>query len=192
MTASQQVRAALLATAVLACVPTSAVRSQEVEVPPEDPLPPPPPELAVAPVQPVVVAPDARDLLIQCADPTFTDCFRNWRPPPPPPPPPPAKDGKRDTAAAPPDPNTPVKPAEPGGADPAPKPPVPDAATQAAKDAADRATYEALVRAVKETGLEGKIVLPEPPKAAASPSPSPAPPPPAPPAGAPAKGSTKP
>ncbi|WP_051340568.1 hypothetical protein [Azospirillum halopraeferens] len=117
--------------------------------PPEAPLPPPPPRLPVAPPTPVVLAPDARDLLGACREPTFTDCFRLWEPPPPPPPPPPP------AAAAPPAPGTPRQPAEPGGLTGG-TPPAPD-------PAADRATYDALVRAIRDAGLDGKILLPEPP-----------------------------
>lgn len=129
---------------------------EEPDVPPEDPLPSPPAELPLAPIGPVVTAPDARDLLRECKEASFTDCFRLWQPPAPPPEP-----EKKEAKATPPppppppDPNAPRQPAQGGplsGPPPAPKP------------EADRATYEALVKALKESGLEGKIVMPPPPK----------------------------
>lgn len=56
---------------------------EEPDFPPEGPLPATPGVLAVAPIGPLVRAPDARDLLMDCIDMNFTDCFRLWRPPPP-------------------------------------------------------------------------------------------------------------
>lgn len=125
---------------------------EEPEVAPEDPLPPMPDEFPPAPVGPVMTAPDAHGLLKACKEATFTDCFRLWRPPPLPP-----EDETREARQAPLpfDARIPRRKPEPGplvGTPPAPDP------------AADQATYEALVRALKETGLEGKVLIPEPPK----------------------------
>lgn len=125
---------------------------EEPEVPPEDPLPPMPDDFPPAPVGPVVTAPDARELLKECKEASFTDCFRLWRPPPPPP--------EEETKEArqsplPFDVKIPPRKPDPGplvGTPPAPNP------------AADQATYESLVKALKETGLEGKVLIPEPPK----------------------------
>ena len=128
---------------------------------PEPPLPKPPAEMPLAPPGPVVVGPDARELLVeQCTDQDFVECFKKWRPPPPPPPP--AEPEKKEAKAteppappAPPDPNAPRDPAV-GGPLVGP-PPVPN-------PEADMATYEALVRAMKEAGLEGKVPMPNPPQ----------------------------
>ncbi|CAO3400488.1 hypothetical protein [Azospirillum palustre] len=133
---------------------------EEPETPPEDPLPPPPKPLSVAPDEPQVVAPDAAGLLKDCKQQTFTDCFRLWQPPPPPPPPP---EPEKDTAAAPPpppppDPKAPRQPAQGG---PVPPPPA-DAAKEAAAAAADRATFDALSKALKDSGLDGKVLLTDP------------------------------
>lgn len=125
---------------------------EDEEQAPEPFLPRPPQPLAVVPLGPVVQAPDARDLLKSCTQPSFIDCFREWQPPPPPPepeklPPPPP---------SPPKPGEPRGPAEPGGATGGkPPPPNPEA---------DLATYDALVRAIREVGLEGKVNVPTPPK----------------------------
>ncbi len=125
---------------------------EEVENPPEDPLPPPPAELPAAPVGPVVTAPDAQELLKACEQATFTDCFRLWRPPPPPP-----EEEPRQALQAP-SPPAPGEPRLPAVGGPlVGTPPPPDAA-------ADRATYDALLRALKETGLDGTILMPDPPK----------------------------
>lgn len=136
-----------------AAVPAAAVPTVELDRPPEDPLPLPPPPPTYAPASPVVMAPDVPDLLRDCAaETTFIDCIRQWQPPPPPPPPAP-----RPARTPPPAPaDAPRAPAEPGAASttPPPRPPEPQA---------DRATYEALVNAVREAGLEGKILLPDPP-----------------------------
>lgn len=126
---------------------------EEVETPPEDPLPPVPEEFPLAPLGPVVTAPDPHTLLKECKESTFTDCFRLWQPPPPPPEE--EKKEARQTPPSPPDPKEPRQPAVGGpltGPPPAPNP------------EADQATYEALVRAMKETGLDQKILVPEPPK----------------------------
>lgn len=145
-----------LTAALCAAVPAFA---QDPEVVPEDPLPPPPPELPIAPVGPVATAPDARDLLKECDEEAFTDCFRLWRPPPPPEPEPPSSE-PASTAGIP--PGAPREPAV-GGAASTPGPPPP------APTAEDQATYDALVRAMKETGLDGKILLPPPPLGGAAP-----------------------
>lgn len=143
------------------------------EKPPEDPLPAPPPPLGVATEGPSVKAPDARNLLTKCQkDESFTECFRDWQPPPPPPPPPesPATASTGDTAGPPGGPKE--KPPE-GTKGDAPKPddPKPDKAepTKPAPPpqpdkAADQATYDALVKAIHENGLDGKVLLPDPPK----------------------------
>ncbi|WP_448204793.1 hypothetical protein [Azospirillum sp. sgz302134] len=127
---------------------------EEPEVPPEDKLPPMPEEFPPAPTTPVFTAPDARSLLAECKkDTSFTDCFRLWRPPPPPP-----KEEKKQAKQTPPlplDPKLPRKPAEGGPLTGPPTPPNP---------AADRATYDSLVKALQETGLEGKVLMTEPPK----------------------------
>lgn len=133
---------------------------EEPDVPPEDPLPPPPQPLPMAPDEPLFVAPDAVELLKECKQPAFTDCFRLWQPPPPPPEP------EKDTAGPPPppppppriDPNAPRQPAQGG---PVPPPP-PDQAKEAAAAAADRATLDALSKALKDSGLDGKVLLTNP------------------------------
>ncbi|NUB12126.1 hypothetical protein GAY28_05000 [Azospirillum brasilense] len=152
---------ALLSMAFLAFAGTAAAAErvlppgfvEEPPVAPEDPLPPEPAEFPPAPFSPLVVAPDPKELLKACKEATFTDCFRLWRPPPPPPK---AETREaRDVPQPPPDPNAPRKPPEPGplsGTPPAPNP------------AADQATYDALVKALKDSGLDGKVMLPEPPK----------------------------
>lgn len=130
----------------------AAADPEDDEAAPEPFLPRPPQPFPLVPLEPVVLAPDARDLLKACTEPSFIDCFREWEPPPPPPepekvPPPPP---------SPPKPGEPRGPAEPGGATGGkPPPPQPEA---------DLATYEALVRAIREVGLEGKVRLPDPPK----------------------------
>ena len=133
---------------------------EEPDVPPEDPLPPPPQPLPLAPDEPLVIAPDAVELLKECKQPAFTDCFRLWQPPPPPPEP------EKETAGPPPapppppriDPNAPRQPAQGG---PVPPPP-PDQAKEAAAAAADRATLDALSKALKDSGLDGKVLLTNP------------------------------
>ena len=125
---------------------------EEVENPPEDPLPPVPEEFPLAPLGPVVTAPDPHTLLKECKEATFTDCFRLWQPPPPPP-----EEEKKAARQSPlpPDPNEPRQPAVGGpltGTPPAPNP------------EADQATYEALIKALKETGVDKNILMPEPPK----------------------------
>ena len=130
---------------------------EEPAVPPEDPLPPPPKPLPLAPDEPLVVAPDAAELLKDCKQQTFTDCFRLWQPPPPPPEP------EKETAGPPPpppppDPKAPRQPAQGG---PVPPPP-PDPAKEAAAAAADRATFDALSKALKDSGLDGRVLLTDP------------------------------
>lgn len=132
---------------------------EEPEVPPEDPLPPPPEPLPVAPDEPVIVAPDAVELLKECKQPVFTDCFRLWQPPPPPPAPPePEKDTAGPAPPAPPDPRAPREPAQGGPVPPRPS----DPGKEAAAAAADRATLDALSKALKDSGLGDKVLLTNP------------------------------
>nr|WP_301311556.1 hypothetical protein [Azospirillum lipoferum] len=131
---------------------------EEPETPPEDPLPPPPRPLPVAPDEPQVVAPDAAGLLKECKQPTFTDCFRLWQPPPPPPPEPEKETAGTPSPPPPPDSKAPREPAQGG---PVPPPP-PDPAKEAAAAAADRATFDALSKALKDSGLDGKVLLTDP------------------------------
>lgn len=129
---------------------------------PEPPLPRPPAAMPLAPPGPVVLGPDPHELLVeQCKDPDFVECFKNWRPPAPPPPPPEPekKEAKATEPPAPPDPNAPRDPAVVGplvGPPPTPQP------------QADQATYEALVKAMREAGLEGKVGMPDPPQGGSS------------------------
>ncbi|PWC81972.1 hypothetical protein TSH100_24810, partial [Azospirillum sp. TSH100] len=58
----------------------------------------------------------------------------------------------------PPDPKAPRQPAQGG---PVPPPP-PDPAKEAAAAAADRATLDALSKALKDSGLDGKVLLTDP------------------------------
>ncbi|MFD1624411.1 hypothetical protein [Azospirillum griseum] len=135
---------------------------EEPENPPEDPLPPLPRELEIAPSEPVHEAPDAAELLKACKEQTFTDCFRLWRPPPPPPPPPPEPEPDPSVArSAPPSPSDPKAPREPAKGGPVPPPPS-NAARDAAAAEADKATFDALAKALKETGLDGKVLLTNP------------------------------
>lgn len=152
------VRAFLALVLLLAASPAFA---QDVtDDAPEPPLPRPPAEIPMAPPGPVVLGPDARELLVdQCKEQDFVECFKKWRPPAPPPPTPePEKKEAKASASeppAPPDPNAPRDPAVGGplvGPPPTPQP------------EADQATYEALVKAMKEAGLEGKIGMPNPPQ----------------------------
>ena len=133
---------------------------EEPAVPPEDPLPPPPKPLPLAPDEPLVVAPDAAELLKDCKQQAFTDCFRLWQPPPPPPPPP---EPEKETAGPPPlpPPPDPKAPREPAQGGPVPPPP-PDPAKEAAAAAADRATFDALSKALKDSGLDGRVLLTDP------------------------------
>ncbi len=134
---------------------------EEPDEPPEDPLPPLPREFPIAPPDPAVAAPDAAELLKACKQPAFTDCFRLWQPPPPPPPEPePEKetDTAQPTPPGPPDRNAPRDPAQGG---PVP-PPQADPQREAAAAAADRATFESLAKALKESGLDGKVLLTNP------------------------------
>lgn len=143
---------------------------EEPSVPPEGPPPPRAPDLGAASTDPEHLAPDPLGLLTSCDDPVFTECFKKWRPPPPPPEPekPPPVEANPETGGAsappaprpeappPPDaPKPPEKPPEPGFGTGSPPPPNPTA---------DKATYDALVDAIRESGLEGKVLLPEPPK----------------------------
>ncbi len=131
---------------------------EEPDNPPEDPLPPLPRDFPIIPSDPVVTAPDAAELLKACKEPTFTDCFRLWQPPPPPPPEP---EPERGTAGGPPPPPDPNAPREPAKGGPLPLPP-PDPAKAAAAAAADKATLDALAKALKDTGLDGKVLLTNP------------------------------
>ncbi len=132
---------------------------EEPDEPPEDPLPPPPREFQIAPTDPLVEAPDAAELLKACKEPTFTDCFRLWQPPPPPPPEPePEKDTAGRPPPGPPDPKAPREPAQGG---PVPPPP-PNPAKEAATAAEDKATFDALAKALKDSGLDGKVLLTNP------------------------------
>ncbi|WP_434619623.1 hypothetical protein [Azospirillum sp. B2RO_4] len=147
---------AVAADAVRYGIPLPPGYVEEPAVPPEDPLPPPPKPLPLAPDQPVVVAPDAAELLKDCKQQAFTDCFRLWQPPPPPPPEP-----EKETAGPPPPPPDPKAPREPAQGGPVPPPP-PDPAKEAAAAAADRATFDALSKALKESGLDGRVLLTDP------------------------------
>lgn len=134
-----------------------ALADDTVDEAPEPPLPKPPAEMPLASSGPVVQGPDPYELLVeQCKDQDFVTCFKTWRPPPPPPPPPePEKKEARTEPPGTPDPKAPRDPAVGGpltGPPPTPQP------------AADQATYEALVKAMKEAGLEGKVPLPGPPQ----------------------------
>lgn len=131
---------------------------EEPEVPPEDPLPPPPKPLPVVPDEPLIVAPDAAELLKDCKQQAFTDCFRLWQPPPPPPPEPETETAGPPPPPPPPDPKAPRLPAQGG---PVPAPPS-DSAKEAAAAAADRATFDALSKALKDSGLDGKVLLTDP------------------------------
>lgn len=132
---------------------------EEPENPPEDPLPPLPRELDIAPSEPIYEAPDAAELLKMCKEPTFTDCFRLWRPPPPPPPPPPEPEPDPSVARGTPPPSPDQKtPREPAKGGPVPQPP-PNPARDAAAAEADKATFDALAKALKDSGLDGKVML---------------------------------
>jgi len=132
---------------------------EEPETPPEDPLPPPPREFPVIPDVPLVTAPDAVELLKACKEPAFTDCFRMWQPPPPPPPLPELETGT--ARLSPPPPPDPALPRDPALGGPV-KPPPSDPAKAAASAAADKATFDALAKALKESGLDGKVLLTNP------------------------------
>lgn len=131
---------------------------EEPEVAPEDPLPPPPREFPILPDVPLIAAPDAVEVMKACPYPTFTDCFRLWQPPPPLPEP------EKDTASAPhrPPPFDPKAPRDPALGGPVPPPPF-DPEKAAASAAADKATYDALAKALKDSGLDGKVLLTNPP-----------------------------
>ncbi|CAO3422598.1 hypothetical protein [Azospirillum endophyticum] len=134
---------------------------EEPEVPPEDPLPLPPKPFPLVPDEPLVVAPDAAGLLKECKQPAFTDCFRLWQPPPPPPPEPEKETAGAPAAPSPLDPANPKAPREPAQGGPVP-PPSPDPAKAAAAAAADRATFDALSKALKDSGLDGRVLLTDP------------------------------
>jgi len=133
--------------------------------PPETPLPEPPPPLAPAPAKPKVAAPDARALLEACPSNDFVECFRDWKPPAPPPPPPATASAAPEKGGQP--HKTNMKEAEkdkPAGDASGPKKPPPLPSPPPINQAADVATYEALLKAVQEMGLEKHIILPDPPK----------------------------
>ncbi|WP_431856389.1 hypothetical protein [Azospirillum sp.] len=144
--------------ALLLLLTTVPAFAQDADDSPEPPLPKAPPEMPLASAAPIVLGPDPRELLVeQCKDEDFVECFKKWRPPPPPAPPPEPekKEAKAAEPPAPPDPNAPREPAVGGplvGPPPEPNP------------AADQATYDALVKAMKEAGLDGKVTLPGPPQ----------------------------
>lgn len=144
--------------------------ADDIANPPEDALPPLAPVLRVAPAQPEYIAPSAQELLKECESKDFVACMREWRPPPPPPPPPePPKptaaeeekarkeEEARRAAAGPPPPIQPGAPREPAqGGSLAGKPPPPN-------PAADKATLDALSKAIRDAGLADKIKLPDAP-----------------------------
>jgi hypothetical protein len=152
------VRALLVLLLLLAAAPAFA--DDVPDDSPEPPLPRPPAEMPLAPPGPVVLGPDPHELLVeQCKDQDFVGCFKKWRPPAPPPEPekpePEKKEAKATEPPVPPDPNAPRDPAVGGplvGPPPTPNP------------EADQATYEALVKAMKEAGLEGRVPMPNPPQ----------------------------
>ncbi|HYG85816.1 MAG TPA: hypothetical protein VD978_06125 [Azospirillum sp.] len=145
-------RAFLVLVPLLLAVPAFADDASDDS--PEPPLPKPPAEMPLAPSGPVVLGPDARELLVeQCKDPDFVACFKTWRPPEPPPEP--EKKEAKTTPPPAPDPGAPRDPAVGGplvGPPPVPQP------------EADQASYDALVKVMREAGLEGKVMLPSPPK----------------------------
>ncbi len=122
---------------------------------PEPPLPQPPAVMPLASTGPVVLGPDTHELLTeQCKDQDFGACFKNWRPPPPPPEP----EKKEAKAAEPPAQLPPGAPREPAVGGPLVGPP------PTPQPEADQATYDALVKAMKEAGLDGKVLMPDPPQ----------------------------
>lgn len=160
-----------LLTAVAAGGPVGAARAaDDIANPPEDALPPLAPVLRVIPAQPEYAAPTAQELLKECENKDFVACMREWRPPPPPPPPPePPKptaeeeekarqeEEARRAAAGPPPPLQPGAPREPAQGGPlVGKPPPPN-------PAADKATLDALSKAIRDAGLADKIKLPDAP-----------------------------
>jgi hypothetical protein len=142
------------------CFPAgSPAVAVELALPPlNERLPVLPPEIRAAPEKPVVEAPDARGLLESCKEPVFTDCFRLWRPPVPDPPAPPGSakgpgGGKGG--------DTPPGSAPPGGDPPPPPPPYVPPPPRPDLDEAD---YNALLKAMKEAGVDQKSVVVTPPK----------------------------
>jgi periplasmic protein TonB len=144
----------------------------DVANPPEDPLPPLPRELTVAPAGPEYAAPSPQELLKDCKSKDFVECMREWRPPPPPPPPPPEppkptaeeekakeEEAKRQAAGKPP-------PPPPGSGGAPPDQPPENAALTPGKPpppnpAADKAQLDALAKAIRDAGLADKIKLPD-------------------------------
>lgn len=146
---------------------------EDIANPPEDPMPPVPQELRRAPSGPEYAAPTPQELLKDCPDKDFVVCMQKWRPPPPPPPPPEPpqlteeekkaaeerqrkeeEEARRKAAANPPPPGAPREPAVGGPLVGQPPPPNPQA---------DKATLDALSKALKDSGLADKIRLPDAP-----------------------------
>lgn len=148
----------------------------DISNPPEDPMPAAAPSMRIIPAGPEYAAPSPQELLKDCKSKDFVECMREWRPPPPPPPPPePPKmtaeeekakeeakakaeeEAKRRAAAAPPPPPKPGAAGEPppGGPPPGKAPPP--------NPAADKASLDALAKAINDAGLAGKIQLPDAP-----------------------------
>ena len=116
-----------------------------------------PPAAAPAAASDEPLAPEAREVLRACRDPIFIDCFKTWRPeevrprppaPQPPPAPPrapaPPPDDKKAEIKKPPPPRVPEKPKD-----------MPDP---------DLPTFNALLRAIQDLGLQGSLHLSGPPK----------------------------
>lgn len=158
---SLPVRAFLVPLLLLAAVP--ALADDLSEEAPEPPMPQAPKEMPVASDGPAVLGPDPRELLVeQCKDENFVACFKKWRPPPPPPEPekpePATKEAKATEPPPPPSPPDPNAPRDPAAGGPLTGPP------PAPNPQADKATYDALVKAMKDAGLEGKVPFPSPPQ----------------------------
>lgn len=139
----------------------------DIANPPEDALPPLAPVLRVIPAAPEYAAPSPQELLKECEGKDFVACMRDWRPPPPPPEPPKPtaeeetareeEEARRRAAASPPPPPQPGEPREPAQGGPlVGKPPPPN-------PAADKATLDALAKAIRDAGLADKIKLPDAP-----------------------------
>lgn len=159
---------AVCAAAVCATIGVARA-ADDIANPPEDALPPLAPVLRVIPAQPEYAAPSPQELLKECEGKDFVACMREWRPPPPPPPPEPPKPTAEDeekarqeeearrAAAGPPPPLQPGAPREPAQGGPlVGKPPPPN-------PAADKATLDALSKAIRDAGLADKIKLPDAP-----------------------------